>query len=121
MGARSRGTGNLVDGWFDATVPESGRSPARAAAQRRSAVKRERGFTLIELMIAITLVAALSTGMLLAMRTGLLTLDKIETRLQENRRTVSIQQMLIRQLANVMPVAGECATGRTPLFAGTDQ
>jgi prepilin-type N-terminal cleavage/methylation domain-containing protein len=84
-------------------------------------MKGERGFTLIELMIAVTLVAALSTGMLIAMRTGLVTLEKTETRLHENRRVVSIQQMLIRQLEGIMPVTGDCATGRSPMFAGTDQ
>jgi prepilin-type N-terminal cleavage/methylation domain-containing protein len=81
----------------------------------------ERGFTLIELMIAVTLVAAISTGMLLAMRTGLLTLQKTETRLQENRRVVALQQMLVRQLSSVMPAVGNCGTARVPLFAGTEQ
>lgn len=84
-------------------------------------MKSERGFTLIELMIAVTLVAAISTGMLFAMRTGLLTLQKVESRLQDNRRVVSMQQMLIHQLSSVMPAAGDCGAGRTSLFLGTAQ
>jgi hypothetical protein len=72
-------------------------------------------------MIAVTLVAAISTGMLLAMRTGLITLQKTETRLQDNRRVVALQQMLVRQLSSVMPAVGACGTARAPLFAGNDQ
>jgi general secretion pathway protein J len=84
-------------------------------------MKRERGFTLIELMIAVVLVAAISTGMLLAMRTSLLTLQKVESRLQDNRRVVSVQQMLVRQLSSVMPAVGDCGTSRGSLFLGTGQ
>jgi general secretion pathway protein J len=84
-------------------------------------MKGERGFTLIELMIAVTLVAAISTGMLVAMRTGLLTLQKVESRLQDNRRVVSVQQMLVRQLSSVMPAVGDCGTSRGSLFLGTPQ
>ena len=83
--------------------------------------KSQRGFTLIELMIAVTLVAAISTGMLLAMRTGLLTLQKTDARLEDNRRVVALQQMLVRQLSSVMPAVGACGAVRTPLFAGNDQ
>jgi len=83
--------------------------------------EKQRGFTLIELMIAVTLVAAISTGMLMAMRTGLLTLEKVEGRLQDNRRVVSVQQMLVRQLSSVMPSVGDCGGKRGSLFSGTDQ
>jgi prepilin-type N-terminal cleavage/methylation domain-containing protein len=85
-------------------------------------VRSERGFTLIELVIAITLVSAISAGMLLSLRTGILTLEKTEARLQENRRVVAIQKMLIEQLAETMPAMGDClAGGRVPLFSGTDR
>ena len=50
-----------------------------------------KGFTLIELMISITLVAALATGMLMAMRTSLLSLEKINSRLQFNRRVMGME------------------------------
>jgi prepilin-type N-terminal cleavage/methylation domain-containing protein len=67
-----------------------------------------RGVTLLELMIAITLVAGLSTGMLMAMRTSLLTYDKTAKRLESNRRFVKTQQMLSDQISAVMPVQGVC-------------
>ena len=68
----------------------------------------ERGVTLLELMIAITLVAGLSTGMLMAMRTSLLTYEKTAKRLESNRRFVKTQQMLSDQISAVMPVQGAC-------------
>jgi len=75
----------------------------------------ERGVTLLELMIAITLVAGLSTGMLMAMRTSLLTYEKTAKRLESNRRFVKTQQVLSDQISAVMPVQGACLgdTGQT--------
>ena len=70
--------------------------------------RSERGVTLLELMIAITLVAGLSTGMLMAMRTSLLTYEKTAKRLESNRRFVKSQQVLSDQLSAVMPVQGAC-------------
>ena len=80
------------------------------------------GFTLVELLIAITLVAALSAGMLMAMRSGLLTLQKVDDRLQANRRVLSVEQILQHQISNAMPVLGQCGSGGTiPIFRGTAQ
>jgi prepilin-type N-terminal cleavage/methylation domain-containing protein len=82
---------------------------------RHRSGNRERGVTLLELMIAITLVAGLSTGMLMAMRTSLLTYDKTAKRLESNRRSVKAQQVLSDQISAVMPVQGVCLgdTGQT--------
>src|SRR2546430_17234075 len=78
--------------------------------------RREAGVTLIELMIAITLVSAISAGMLMAMRTSLLTLDKTTARLQLNRRVMSVEQIMSRQIGGLMPVLGRCPG---PVFVGT--
>lgn len=79
--------------------------------------RSERGVTLIELMIAVTLVAAISTGMLLAVRIGMTTLQKTEHRVEANRRVVAANQILYRQLSGVMPVMGACG----PFFHGDAQ
>jgi prepilin-type N-terminal cleavage/methylation domain-containing protein len=79
---------------------------------------KQKGFTLIELMISITLVAALSTGMLMAMRTSLLSLEKINSRLQLNRRVMGMQHILTRQIGGLMPVTSDCAGARIPIFRG---
>jgi prepilin-type N-terminal cleavage/methylation domain-containing protein len=81
-------------------------------------VRKQKGFTLIELMISITLVAALSTGMLMAMRTSLLSLEKINSRLQLNRRVMGMQHILTRQIGGLMPVTSDCAGARIPIFRG---
>jgi len=78
----------------------------------------EKGVTLIELLVVITLVAAISTGLLMAMRIALNTLEKTQTRLEENRRAMSIQQLIGRQIGGVMPVMAECG-GLHAVFNGT--
>lgn len=70
-------------------------------------------------MISITLVAALATGMLMAMRTSLLSMEKINSRLQFNRRVMGMERVLTRQIGGVMPVVSDCGTGRVPIFLGT--
>ena len=74
----------------------------------RARHRSERGVTLLELMIAITLVAGLSTGMLMAMRTSLLTYEKTAKKLESNRRFVKTQQILSDQISAVIPVQGAC-------------
>jgi prepilin-type N-terminal cleavage/methylation domain-containing protein len=76
-------------------------------------VKRgtERGVTLIELVIAVTLVALLSVGMLFAMRVGLNAMEKSNATLMANRRVASVQRILEGQIANIMPVTALCYAG----------
>jgi hypothetical protein len=71
----------------------------------------------MELMIAITLVAAIATGMLMAMRGGLLSLDRVQTRLEENRRALGIQRLLAMQLGGAMPVRSGCGGGPMSFYA----
>ncbi len=85
-------------------------------------MKRQRGFTLMELMISITLVAAISAGILMAMRTGLQTMQKVNDRITSDRRVLSVQQILQHQLSNAMPVFGQCDNGGAIFsFNGTQQ
>jgi hypothetical protein len=46
----------------------------------------ESGVTLVEILIAVSLLSLLSVGMLVAMRLGFTTMDKTDTRLVRNRR-----------------------------------
>jgi len=48
--------------------------------------RSESGVTLIEILIAVSLLSLLSVGMLVAMRLGFSTMDKTDTRLVRNRR-----------------------------------
>jgi prepilin-type N-terminal cleavage/methylation domain-containing protein len=74
----------------------------------------QRGVTLLELMIAITLVAAISVGLLMAMRTSLLVYQKVNHRLDDDRRILGLERTLESQVSDVMPVQGSCATTAGP-------
>ena len=85
---------------------------------------RRAGFTLIEVLIAISLVAAIMAGMLSAMRGGMLTLERVQTRIQESRGALGLDQMIRRQIGGVLPALGDCLqTDSTavlsPVFRGT--
>ena len=85
--------------------------------------RRRAGFTLIELIVAITLVSAIVAGMLAALRGGLLTLERVGTRIQESRGALGLDQMIRRQIGGVLPAVGDCAQNatmavRSPLFRG---
>lgn len=78
-------------------------------------MKREAGVTLIELMIAVTLVAMLSVGLLFAMRIGLNAMDRANDRLMGNRKVVSVERILEQEVAGMMPVTALClGTGDQP-------
>jgi hypothetical protein len=84
--------------------------------------------TLIEVTIAITLMALLVTGMTLAMRISLTSLGKANDKLTANRRVTGAQRVLEQQIAGLMPIAAVMPTGlsgqaglRVPFFQGESQ
>lgn len=86
---------------------------------RSSKLRAGRGFTLIEMIIAVTLVAAIITGLLMAMRTGLTAYQKVNQRLEDNRRAMGLDQAMHRQFGGIMPVAISCpGQGLKPAFGG---
>ena len=88
-------------------------------AKRRN--EAQHGVTLLELIIAISLVAIISAGMLTAMRTSLMTNDKVASRLEANRARVNVRQMIARQLGGAMPVTTYCNGAQVGLFDGAAQ
>jgi len=90
----------------------------RSFRQSRS---RSAGFTLIEMTIAVTLVAAIISGLLISMRTGLAAYQRVNQRLDDNRRAMGLDQALHRQLGGMMPESAPCGVGaaRIPVFDGT--
>jgi hypothetical protein len=84
------------------------------------------GVTLIELLLAITLVSALSVGMLMALRVGLNAMDKTNSRLYGNRRSAGLQLMLEQQISGIIAVRGDCPVSggglsSIPFFHGDPQ
>ena len=90
-------------------------------------MKSRAGVTLIELLIAISLLSLLSVGILMAMRVGLNAMQKANARLMDNRRVFSVQRILEQQLAGFMPELADCLPGpqappvKMPFFQGEPQ
>jgi prepilin-type N-terminal cleavage/methylation domain-containing protein len=86
-----------------------------------------RGVTLIELLVAITLLSLLSVGLLMALRLGLNAYGKTQARLMDNRRVAGAQRILEEQLEGLMPIVAACgasASGggtRMAFFQGEPQ
>jgi len=67
-----------------------------------------RGVTLMEVLVAVSLLSLLAVGMLMAMRVGLNALGKSNDRLMANRRVVSVQRILESEIAGLVPVKAPC-------------
>ena len=75
---------------------------------------RERGVTLLELLIAVTLLSLLSVAMFEAMRIGLGAFEKADDRLMFNRRAAGAQTILESQLEGLMPAMALCGPIAAP-------
>jgi prepilin-type N-terminal cleavage/methylation domain-containing protein len=83
------------------------------------------GVTLVELLVAVTLFAMLSVGMLYAFRIGLMAYSKTQQHLMDNRRVAGAQRILLQELQNMVPVVVQCGggegPGKVPFFQGEPQ
>jgi Prokaryotic N-terminal methylation motif len=69
------------------------------------------GITLLEVLIAVTLLSLLTVGMAMAMRLGLFAFAHTNSRLMENRRVAGAQRIVEQELKGLMPVVAPCGTG----------
>ncbi|HLY19162.1 MAG TPA: hypothetical protein VKR61_18165 [Bryobacteraceae bacterium] len=69
----------------------------------------EAGLTLIEVLLAVSLLSLLSVGMLAAIRMGFDALHRTDAHLMENRRVAVTQRLLDQEIAGLMPVQTLCA------------
>jgi prepilin-type N-terminal cleavage/methylation domain-containing protein len=60
------------------------------------------GVTLIEILVAVTLLSLLSLGVLVAMRLGLTTMDKTDARIVSNRRVIGARRILENEIDGFM-------------------
>jgi len=85
----------------------------------------EAGVTLIEILVAVTLLSLLSLGMVLALRIGLSAYSRTQTKLMDNRRVMGAQRIVQSELEGLIPALVQCA-GQPPgglpvvLFQGAD-
>ena len=68
----------------------------------------ESGVTLLELLVAVTLVGLLSVGMLFALHVSLDGSQKAQTRMEENRRVIGVERIFRQELSNLIPVTVRC-------------
>lgn len=88
-------------------------------------MRRDAGITLMEVLIAVTLLSVLSVGMMLAMRIGISALGRTDQRLKDNRRIAGSQRVVEQELEGLIPAAVACSGGGAgqagplvPLFSG---
>jgi prepilin-type N-terminal cleavage/methylation domain-containing protein len=94
-------------------------------------MKRHRadaGLTLLEVMIAVSLLSLLMVGLLASLRLGLNALSKTNAHLIANRRVIGTQRVLEEQLEGFMPVialyssaGGGIPTDKMPFFEGAPE
>lgn len=74
-----------------------------------------RGFTLMELLIAITLLSLISVAVIVSLRVGLSAMNKADARLMSNRRVAGVERILEQEIAGIMPVTADCQGGEGPI------
>lgn len=88
---------------------------------------KRRGVTLLELLIAVSLLSLLSVGLMTTLRVGLNAMEKANSRLMDNRRVIRAQRILEEQIAGFMPVVADCVADpqrppiKMPFFQGEPQ
>jgi hypothetical protein len=65
--------------------------------------------TLIEVLVAITLLSLLAVTMLFALRIGLSAYAKTNAKLMDNRRVAGAQRILEQELEGIVPAVGPCS------------
>jgi hypothetical protein len=108
MGRTPRSAADALIGFC---LVSGSRRPTRASAADQG-VRPTAGITLLEVVIAISLLSLLTVGVTTALRLGLNALGKTNTRLMANRRVTGAQQALQQQLEGFMPVVA--LYGATP-------
>jgi hypothetical protein len=85
------------------------------------------GVTLLELLLAVSLLSLLSVGIMTALRVGVMAMEKANVRLMDNRRMAGVQRILEQQIAGFVPMVADCVPEgakpavRLPFFQGEPQ
>ncbi len=71
-------------------------------------MRKEAGFTLIEVLISVTLLTFVATGILIAMRVSLDAVGHADTKLMHNRRVMGVLRIMEAQVSDMMLVGAKC-------------
>ena len=71
-------------------------------------MRRDAGVTLMEVLVAVTLLSMLSLGMLFAIRIGLSAYAKAGDKMMLNRRVAGAQRILEQELQGLIPIVAPC-------------
>ncbi len=90
-------------------------------------MKNRDGVTLLELLLAVSLLGLLSAGIMTALHVGLNALGKANARLMDDRRMTGVQRILEQEIAGFLPVIAGCIVSEErppaplPFFQGDPQ
>jgi hypothetical protein len=107
---------------FSGSAAPRGRAKSCPTAKR---AKTQSGVTLMELLIAVSLVSFISLVMVMAMRIGLNAMERTNDKFIANRKAISVERILLAQIAGLMPVTADCRpnggppAGKFAMFEGT--
>lgn len=79
-----------------------------AAEQRRLRAGAEAGVTLIEILVAVTIVALIATAMTIVLRISLDGSAKSQQRIASDRKVIGVERIMRQQIANLVPVNTGC-------------
>jgi general secretion pathway protein J len=82
-------------------------------------MRRQAGVTLLEVLVAVTLLSLLSVGIMMALRIGLFAFARTNSRLMDDRRVAGSQRVIQQELQGLIPVVGPCGgMPKTLMFHG---
>lgn len=81
-------------------------------------IRARAGMTLLEMLFAVTLFAAISTSVGLLLRTGFETMNRVNTRIDRTRRFLGAQRALDQMVNGIVPVVAPCG-GSLIAFSGS--
>ena len=84
--------------------------------QKTRHLRRNAGMTLIELLLAVTLFAAISGSIGVVLRVAFISMDKIDAKVDLNRRVIASQRAIDQILNGLIPVVTPC--GALPVGFG---
>ena len=79
------------------------------------------GFTLLELLVSITMVSLLATAVLFGWRISASAWEKVSEQLEQNRKILATNELLMEQMASMVPMQVYTEVGQQFFFKGEEK